>query len=618
MSLPSRVAHAVAPLAIVLSMAVGGCTRSSTASPYFGNATPPDGQHLRYISGAEPETLDPQLTTGQPEARIILALFDGLVEFDPRTAQPIPGLASRWDVNEDNTVFTFHLREGLQWSDGTPLTADEVAWSIRRGLTPALAARAAYLAYDIVHAQDFNEGRVFLQDPSTGAYLMQPDAADAVADGPDAIAQRLSLPSDAAARTTALATLGLSRAQHWRAVPVTAADVGIETPDARTVRFRLRAPTPYFPGLVGHQFFRPAPRRVIERYGDAWLQPGRAVTSGAFVLSAWRPYDAVVVTRNPRYWDAATVRLDTITFFAVEDQTTMMNLYKAGDVDATFNHTVPASWISHVRQFRDYQDAPEAAMEYLAFNTKRAPTDDVRVRRALNLAVDKDALARRRRVAKASTTMVPDGIFPGYAVPAGARFNPEAARRLLADAGYRDANGAFSPAAFPAADVELTYNTTESNKATAEFVQAQWKANLGITVALRNMEFKTFLQTRAALDYKGLARAGWVGDFMDPFTFLSLFALDGGDNGTGWTSSAFTDLLARANRDPNPERRNALLADAERLMLDAQPVLPLYASGTNWVKKPYVSGMYANPVTLHPWKFVWIEHDPAKWDTVTH
>jgi oligopeptide transport system substrate-binding protein len=240
--------------------------------------------------------------------------------------------------------------------------------------------------------------------------------------------------------------------------------------------------------------------------------------------------------------------------------------------------------------------------------------DDVRVRKALNMAVDKVALAEFRRTAKPLTGFMPTGIFPGYPVLAGDAFDPVKARQLLAEAGYRGEKDAFDPERFPAGDVEITYNTSESNRQVAEFVQAQWKQHLGLTIALKNMEFRTFIATRARKEYKGAARAGWIADYMDPFSFLDLLSTSGGNNGSGWSDPRYRDLLREGNREPDPLRRFEILARAERMLLDAQPVMPLFIPATNWLKKPYVKGMYPNPLTTHPWKHVYIEHDPAKWD----
>ena len=167
---------------------------------------------------------------------------------------------------------------------------------------------------------------------------------------------------------------------------------------------------------------------------------------------------------------------------------------------------------------------------------------------------------------------------------------------------------------FPAEEVSLTYNTAESNKNVAEFIQAQWKQNLGVEVPLKNMEWKTFLQVRKKVDYVGMARAGWVGDYMDPYTFLNLFYGQNNDSSTGWYNPEFDKMLDAANKENDPAKRFEMLAEAELFLMQDQPVIPLQTQATNWIKKPYVKGMYPNPGTLHAWKFVYIENDQAKWD----
>jgi oligopeptide transport system substrate-binding protein len=292
----------------------------------------------------------------------------------------------------------------------------------------------------------------------------------------------------------------------------------------------------------------------------------------------------------------------------------MMNLYKAGEVDGTYNHTVPSAWLDEIGRLKDYMNLPEAATEYYSFNVTRPPMNDLRVRKAFNMAIDKNALARFKRAVRANTGFVPLDVFPGYPNAKGDDFDPARAKQLLADAGYRDAAGRYDPSRFPVSDVELTYNTSESLRQTAEFLQAQFKQNLGLTVPMKNMEFRTFLGFRNRREYRGMARGGWIGDYLDPFTFLDLFSTPEGNNASGWYDPAYAALLRQANREADQPRRFALLARAEQMLLDAQPVIPLFTNDTSFMKKPYVKGLYANPLTIHPWKYVWIEHDPAKWD----
>ena len=293
----------------------------------------------------------------------------------------------------------------------------------------------------------------------------------------------------------------------------------------------------------------------------------------------------------------------------------MLNLYNTGEIDAIYNHTVPASWLkAGVRQYKDYMDAPENGNEYYQVNTTKPPMDDPRVRRAFSLALDRRALADYKVVVKPSTAFVPEGIFPGYPQPRPEGFNPERAKQLLAEAGFRDGAGNYDPKKFPVAEVEIVYNTAESNRQIAERVQAIWKQTLGLTIPLRNVEWKTFMKMRSNLEYKGFARSAWSGDYMDPYSFLNIFTSGSGDNGTGWKDPAYDDLLKRANATPDPARRYELLAQAEAHLLEAQVVIPMWTAATNFLKKPYVKGFYPNPGTLHSWKYVYIEPDRAKWD----
>jgi len=647
--------------ALAAALLAAGCSTQSKNSEFFGKIDPPAGQVLRYISGSEPESLDPQMSSGQPEARIHLALYEGLAEYHPKTMEPIPAIAERWVIDEDASEFVFFLRHNAKFSDGSPITARDFVYTFRRGFRPELASRTAYLGFDIKYAQAFNEGGAFVHDPKTNRFLLATEAPAAAGDeaknenasatqpagplteaeqesvsrqelskkGEDAapdtdfhhtmhMPERLVVPFDEKDRQKALKNNPKLAAliADKDLVQVTDKDIGAEAVDDYTLRVTLHQSAPYFLGLIPHQFFRVIPEKAVEQYGVNWTKPENIVCSGPFVLKEHKPYNELTVVRNPFYWDAPNVHLDKIVFYPLEETNTMMNLYKAGEVDATYNHTVPASWLkSGMRNAKDYMDAPENAEEFWNINCTKPPMNDVRVRKAFNMAVDKRALADYRVVTKPAFSLIPD-IFHKYPRPKGDDFDPERAKQLLAQAGYRDASGKFDPSKFPANDVEINYNTTESNRQVAEFVQAQWKQNLGVTIPLRNVEWKTFLNMRSNLEYKGFARAGWVGDYMDPYTYLSIFTTKtGGDNGTGWYDPKYNKMLAEANSQADEPTRMAMLAKAESYFLDQQPVITLVINATSWMKKPYVKGMYPNPGTLHAWKYVYIEHDRAKWDT---
>jgi oligopeptide transport system substrate-binding protein len=627
-------------LTLALAAALfAACGPPVQKSEYFGKVEPPSGQTLRYITGSEPESLDPQMTSGQPEARLAVALYEGLVEYHPKTMEPIPAIAESWKSNSNATEFVFFLRKDAKFSNGEPITARDFVYTFRRGLRPELASRVAFLAYEIKNAEAFNNGSAFVRDPKTGRFVLASEASEsggheqqqaaAPVGGEDAAPDtefhrlmhepdRLAIPVDEKDREKAFKANPKLAAlvEGKELVPVKAEDLGVEAVDDYTFRVTLKQPAPYFMGLVQHQFFRVVHEQTVEKFGVNWTRPGNIVTSGTHMLAEHKPYNQVVVVKNPHYWDAAKVRLDKIVFYPLDDQTTMMNLYKAGDVDATYNHTVPASWLkAGVRYASDYMDAPENGSVYWQINTTAAPMNDKRVRRAFALAIDRDALEKFRAVSKANNVFVPSGILNGYTSPKGYDFDVEGAKRLLAEAGYKDGSGKFDPGKFPANTIEVIYNTSESNRQVAEFVQAQWKQNLGLTIGLRAIEWKTFLSSRSKLDYKGFAGgAGWSGDYMDPYTYLGLFATEGGDNGTGWFDPKFVEMLNAANREPDQAKRYAMMSKAEEYLLAETPIIPLTKPATSWMKKPYVKGMYPNPGTLHAWKFVYIEHDPAKWD----
>lgn len=642
---------------VVLSSFLISCSTQAT-SKYFGQTAVPSDNIMRYTTGSEPESLDPQFVTGQPEARIMMSIYDGLVEYHPKTMEPIPAIAESWELNEDGTEYIFHLRKTAKFSNGEPITAKDFVYSFRRALSPELASRNANLAYYIKYSEAYNSDRSFVKNPD-GTFLRKADLEDKkepAAQTTTIVAphttvgtdtefhkyldepERLSVPSEEKERNKILEKDAKLKAAiaGKELVPVKAEDVGVEALDDYTFRIKLYQPAPFFLGLLAHQFFRVLHQGTIEKFGKDWTKAANIVTSGAFKVKTYRPYDVLEVTKDLNYWDAANVKLDGIEFYPLDEQTTMLNLYKAGRLDATYNHTVPAPWNETVRQYKDeYSLHPEVAVEYYSLSVKKPPMDNINVRKALALAIDRDALAKFRKTIKPLVDFTPEGIFPKYEEARkkiyteeltkigssmeewkARKFDAEKARKLMTEAGFpvQGGAGSYSCPTFPVAAINLTYNTAESNQKVAEFVQSQWKQNLGIEVPLKNMEFKTFLPFRSAVEYTGAVRNGWVGDYMDPFTFLNLFYSPQNDGATGWWDPKYDKMLDDANKETDEMKRFEILARAEFYVMQQQIVIPLGTAGTSWVKKPYIKGMYPNPGTLHPWKFVYIERDQNKWN----
>jgi oligopeptide transport system substrate-binding protein len=629
-------------LALLLAVAVvsAACSASAKNEPYFGKIQPPEGQVLRYITGAEPQTLDPQYMTGQPESRISLALYDGLFEYEETTMNPRPSLATSWEVNSDGTIWTFHLRNNAKWTDGAPLNANDFVYSWRRALSPEFAAPYASLMYVVKFAEPYNNSSAFVRDPQTGKFATESDLARAGANGPvqftGAEPERfdkaprssgpqqtsasqsgqekyLFVPSDADERGKLVngdpakskpAKPELARfLQGKEFVNVTKEYLGVRTLDDYTFQVTLESPTAYFIKIVLHQFFRPVPRQAIEKWGDQqWVKPGHIVTSGAFKVEEWSPYEKIVLVRNPQFWDNANTKLDKIIFPATEQLTTAMNLYKSGEVDCTQSNEVPPPWRNQMKETKkDYKFGPYLQIEYLAVNTRIPPLNDARVRRALSAAINRQIIADQAPGREPLMAFTPH--MEGYQNAVGDGYNPDLARKLMAEAGFPNGKG------FP--EIELLYNTAESNKQTMEFIQAMLKKELNIKVELTNVEWRVYLEkTRSTkMEFKGMARRGWIGDYVDPNTFLDLMTTVSANNGTAWADKKYDELLLAANAETDNEKRMSMLRDAEGYMLKQQPVIPLYVGPSSFMCKPYVKNLVPNLLDQHDWRGVYIDHD---------
>ena len=420
-----------AVLVLVFSAWFLSSCATEASSRYYGKTEAPKDNMLRYVSGSEPDSLDPAVATGQPEARVMMALYDSLVEYHPKTMDPIPSVAESWEIGSGGTEYIFHLRKNVVFSNGDPITAHDFAYSFRRAVSPELAALNGYLGYYIKYAEEYNSGAKFVRD-RTGRFLLKTDVDGAPAeparseidlaeasefrryiDGP----VRLTVPGsekDRAALAEANPKLKAALA-NAELVTIRGEDIGVEAVDDYTFRIKMSQPAPYFIGLLGHQLFRVVHRPTIERFGKAWTKPENIVTSGAFLLKEHRPYDRIVTVKNPKYWDADMVRLGGIEFYPLEEATTMMNLYKAGSVHAVYNHVVPAAWNEVIRQYKDeYLNFPEVTIEYYTINVKKPPMDNLKVRQAFALSINREALAKFRKTTQPLVDFTPEGLFPKY------------------------------------------------------------------------------------------------------------------------------------------------------------------------------------------------------------
>ncbi len=492
---------------------------------------------LVIFNGNEPETIDPHILTGQPDGRIAAAFFEGLTRFNPTNSKAMPGLASHWELSRDGRTYTFHLRTNLLWSTGEPLTAEDFVWSWRRAI-----------------------------DPRTGA---------------DYAGQLFYVKNGEAINTNGLADV---------------TQLGIQALDPLTLRVELNEPTPYFLDLAASRIFCVISRSHVERYGENWMRHVPVPCSAAYQLVDWRVNDRVRLKKNPRYWDAAQVAMETIDFRSGDNPATALNVYLTGGVDVIIDKTaMPTELLPQLLQRADFHRYPYLGTYFLRFNCTKKPFSDPRIRQAFCLVIDKARITGRITGAgEAPTdTLTPPGTG-GYQPPPGLHRDVARAKRLLAEAGFPEGRG------FPV--IEYMYNVgTRMHEQIAIEMKATLAQELGVTLQLRPLEWGPYLRDMSSLNYD-LIRGSWIGDYEYPNTFLDLFTSNNGNNRTGWSNPEYDRLLAKANATLNQTQRFELLRRAETLVVaDEVPILCLYHYvGVFAFDSQKWSGIFSNPTDEHP------------------
>ncbi|MGC9450989.1 MAG: peptide ABC transporter substrate-binding protein [Oceanipulchritudo sp.] len=499
---------------------------------------------LLFGNGAEPKTLDPQRATGVTENKIISALIEGLITYHPTDDNlPEPGMAERWELNEDASVWTFHIREDAFWSNGDPVTAADFLYSYERMLHPDFPGEYSQMLFMLKNGEAYKEGEV----------------ADF-------------------------------------------SEVGVKALDEKTLRIELVGPTPYFLNMLKHYSWFPVHPPTIEAHGGRfdmsgeWTLPENFVGNGPFVFGEWRPNQYIRVVKSPTYWDRDRMRLNEIYFYPVEDDNTEKRMFDSGLLHIT--GTVPTNDIPILRKTRPdiIHIDPYLGTYFYRFNVTRPPLDNPLVREALNLAIDRQAIVDKVTLGGQAPAhaYVPAG-FNDYPTPEVLRFDPERARALLAEAGYPGGEG------FP--ELYLLFNTSEGHRKIAEAVVAMWNDNLGINMQLENKEWKVYLDAQSLLDYD-ISRSGWIGDYMDPITFLEMFTTGNGNNDTGWSNPRYDELINAAFRSRTEEEHFRSLLEAETILLDELPIVPLYWYTRIYLMDPRVKGWAPKLLDNRPYKYI--------------
>lgn len=476
---------------------------------------------------SEPASLDPHKVESDVEFNIISDTFSGLITVDNK-GNAHPSLALSWS-STDNTTWVFHLRPNIVWSDGTPITAQDVVFSWRRLADPKTTSPYAnYLStMHILHARDIIDGK------------QQPDK------------------------------------------------LGVKAIDDRTIEVTLDQPIPYFLGMLAHPSLSPINQTVVEKFGDKWTQPANIVSSGAFKIATWIVNERITAVRNPYYWDNAHTLINKVSYLAVNSNSAEINRYKAGEIDITQN--IPEIQFTSLKKELGEQVhiGPKLGTYYYAFNNQKPPFNDVRVRLALNLAIDKEIIALK---------VLGQGQTPAYNMTptntGGFVFKKNQyaemtmveriaeAKNLLAQAGY----GPQNPLKF-----NLLYNTSESHQRIAIAASSMWKKNLGVIAVLQNQEWKTMLDAMHNGNYD-VIRYAWVADYNEPSTFLNTLRSDNNENIPKFHNVDYDSAMNRALKATNKQETEQAYQQAENILATQSPVIPLYHYVSAKLVKPFIGG----------------------------
>ena len=501
-------------------------------------------QELVRNNGSEPSSLDPHKVESDVENNIISDLFEGLVSVSP-TGEIEPRLAEKWE-NKDNTVWTFHLRPGVTWSDGTAITAQDIVWSWQRLVSPLTAS--PYASYPgnmhIVNGAEIAQGK---KAPET---------------------------------------------------------LGVKALDDATFEVTLTQPNAAFLAMLAHPSLVPLDKVLISRYGDKWTKPEHMVTSGPYKLSQWVVNERIVAERNPRYWDNAHTVINKVTYLPISSETADVNRYKAGEIDIVY--TVPINQFAQLKKtMGDQLDvSPQLATYYYEFNTTRPPFNDPRVRRALNMALDKDIIAEK---------VLGQGQRPAWLISqpdiGGVKLhNPEyaswprdkriaEAKKLLSEAGYNETH----PLVF-----NLLYNTSESHQRIAIAASSMWKKNLGVEAKLQNQEWKTMLDAMHTHNFDAV-RYAWIADYDDAATFLNNFRTGDSENTSQYSNPAYDEALRNAAKASDTTARGKFYQQAEDLLGQDVPAIPVYHYVRTHLVKPWVGGFTPDKLGYYYTKDMYIK-----------
>lgn len=533
-------------LAVLMCLSLTACGGSSssggnisdmaaatTAAPASTTPAADVAQEMTFVLSDEPDGIDPTVTNNSFAMYVLCNCFDGLVTYDA-SGSIVPACAESWDISDDGTVYTFHLREGLKWSDGTPLTANDFVYSIQRVLTPATTAQYYSMMSDYIKgAKEFYEG--------TG----------------------------------------------------TAEELGAKALDDNTLEITLLQPTSFFIDLVSMWCYFPVQKATIDANGDRWTASADTyVCNGPFKMEQINLGEGYVLVKNENYWDADNVTLEKLTFRFILDSATALTAYESGDVDGI--RSIPsADYARLVASNAGVNVVPNYGTVYYNINCSKAPYDDPLVRKALNLAIDRKTIIEN--VVQIDATPAFSYLAPGYGVNGkditegrgtfglSETADVEAAQAALAEAGYPNGEG------FPT--LQLSYYSNDTVKKVVEAMAEMFKTNLNINVEISSNDWAIFYESVQAGDYE-VAAMGWSADYLNPMSFLPLFKTGDSTNTAFYSNSKYDDLVNQVMMETDAAAAAELTLKADEIVSEDYACIPLYYKSNNYLMKDYISGVY--------------------------
>ena len=509
-------------------------------------------QVMHIGNGSEPQGLDPHIVTGVPEHHLLITMCEGLTISNPMGGANLPGMAESWEISEDGKTYIFNIRKDAKWSNGDDFVADDMVWSWMRVLTPSLGSQYPDMLYYVEGAEDYNTG-----------------------------------------------------------VITDFSKVGVKALDKKTLLVKLKNPTPFFLGLLSHYSTWPVHKETVLAFGEIddrqglWTRPGNFVCNGPMNLKSWELNKKIIVEKNPLYWDAEEVKLNQMHFYPVSDINTEERMFRAKQLHLT--GTVPSQKCGIWREEGNpnLRIDPYMGTYYYRANVNVKPLNNAKVRKALTYAIDREKITEKvtqcgQIPAYSFTPPGAAGYNPNTSIP----YDPELARQLLSEALIEENIARIED--FPV--LQILYNTSEDHRKIALTIQQMWQQNLGINVELENMDWKVYLSRQNSMDYQ-ISRAGWIGDYEDPNTFLDIMRTGRGNNRTGWSNLEFDELVGRANATVDQDERYRLLSEAEKILIDELPIIPVYTYVRSYQLSPDVKGYSPNYLDHHHPKTLFLERD---------